>query len=102
MDSWMHSWILLHQGHHLPVQALRGVQAPVVVEVVPVREVLVVHDVGEVGQQTPGLQMGSDPVVAPAPHGHWHPHGFNLVKGWPQLGRGETLLLLGGSDGGGV
>lgn len=98
----MGSWILLHQGHHPPVHALRGVQAPVVVKVVPVREVLMVHDVAEAGQQTLGLHRGSDPVLPPAPQGHRHLHGLDLVRGRCQLAKGKALLLSGGSGGWGV
>lgn len=41
------SWILLHQSDHLLVHALRGILTPVVVEVVPVGEVLVTNEVGD-------------------------------------------------------
>lgn len=101
MDAWMGSWILLHHGHHPLVHALGGVQAPVVVEVVPVGEVLVVHDAAEAGQQALGLPKGGHPVVPPAPHGHRHRHVLDMVKGRPQLARGNTPVTW-GSAGWGV
>lgn len=76
----LHQVLLAHQFDYLPVHLLGGVQAPNEVQVFPVLDVAVVHQVGDLGEQHGNVLRVSKCVVTSGPQGRRHLHVPDVVQ----------------------
>lgn len=91
--------VLSHELHHLVVHLLRGVQAPDEVQVLPVRDALVVDQVGDLLEEQVHVVGVGQRVVAPRPQSGGHLHVRHMVQWRGRLeGAGHTRLETNKND----
>lgn len=76
-----HSLVLPHQLYNFIIEPPRGVQAPDEVQMLPLRNALVVHQVGDLHLQEGDVLVVREPVPTSAPDSSRHQHVPHIVNG---------------------